>query len=258
MPADLHSHAAPPPLSWTPPPERPRLRDEEVHVWFADLVRAAPRVESLSHLLSPDELRRAEGFYFERHRQAFAVARGLLRKILASYVGADPRDLNFAYSAHGKPSLSGELGDCDIRFNLSHSHGLALYAIARGREVGVDIEYCRPRVAFAEIAERFFSAREVETFRRLPEHLRREAFFNCWTRKEAFIKAVGEGLSFPLDAFDVSLVPGEPAALLGVRDSLRQVTRWALRELPEPAPEYVGAVAAEGQDWKPNCWLVHP
>jgi len=228
-----------------------------VHVWLADLGQPASRVDTLSRLLSPDESRRAKGFYFKHHRQAFAVARGLLRTILASCTGAHPRDLNFAYSPHGKPYLPVAHGDCDIRFNLSHSHGLALYAVARGREVGVDIEYCRPRVAFMEIAEHFFSPLEIKTFRRLPEHLRREAFFNCWTRKEAFIKAVGKGLSFPLDGFDVSLTPGEPAVLHGVRDGGRQAPRWALREL-QPAPGYVGAVAAEGQNWQPTCWLVNP
>jgi 4'-phosphopantetheinyl transferase len=256
MPADLHPHTALRPSRWTPPPERLRLVDDDVHVWLADLRQPPSRIESLSHLLSPDELKRAEGFYFERQREAFIIARGLLKTTLASYTGAHPRDLNFAYSPYGKPSLSGACGDDDIRFNLSHSHGLALYAVARGREVGVDLEYCRRRVAFREIAERFFSPREVETFRRLPEHLRREAFFNCWTRKEAFIKAVGEGLSFPLDALDVSLTPGEPAALLGVRDTGRQAAHWALREL-QPAPGYVGAVAAEGPSWQLRCWLAH-
>lgn len=257
MSADLHPHTAARPPRWTTAPERPRLGGEEVHVWLADLGESAPRAESLSSLLSPDELRRAERFHFKRHRDAFAVARGMLRKILASYTGAHPRDLNFAYSPHGKPSLSGVPGGCDIRFNLSHSHGLAFYAVARDREVGVDLEYCRAGVAFTEIAERFFSPREVEAFRRLPEHLRREAFFKCWTRKEAFVKAVGEGLSFPLDAFDVSLTPGEPAALLGVRGDAQQAARWTLVELL-PADGYVGAIAAEGRDWRLRCWTVRP
>jgi 4'-phosphopantetheinyl transferase len=257
MLADLHSRAAPLPPDWAQPPERPRLTGEEVHVWLADIRQPAARVESLSRLLSPDESRRAGSFHFERHREAFAVARGTLRTILASYTGAHPRDLEFAYSPYGKPYLSGAHGGRDLRFNLSHSHGFALYAVAHGREVGVDIEYCRPRVAFAKIAERFFSPLEVENCRRLPERLRREAFFNCWTRKEAFIKAVGEGLSFPLDAFDVSMIPGESAALLGVRVNGLEATRWTLREL-QPGSGYVGAVAAEGRDWRPKCWLAHP
>ncbi|MFL6335049.1 MAG: 4'-phosphopantetheinyl transferase family protein [Pyrinomonadaceae bacterium] len=257
MLANLHPRSSPRPPDWAQPPERSRLMSEEVHVWLADIRQPAARVESLSRLLSPDESRRAKSFHFTRHREAFAVARGMLRTILASYTGAHPRDLEFAYSPYGKPSLSGTHDGCDLRFNLSHSHGLALYAVAHSREVGVDIEYCRPRVAFAEIAERFFSPLEVENFRRLPEQLRREAFFNCWTRKEAFIKAVGEGLSFPLDAFDVSLTPGEPATLLGVRVNGREASRWRLREL-QPGPGYVGAVTAEGQDWRLKCWLAYP
>jgi 4'-phosphopantetheinyl transferase len=250
---EAHADTPQRPDAWTPPPESPRLVAGEVHIWLANLVQPASRVESLSRLLSADELSRAERFHFQRDREAFTVARGMLRTILAAYTGSHPRDFSFAYSAYGKPSLSGPHGFGDIRFNLSHSHGLALYAFAHGREVGVDIEYCSRGVESTEIVERFFSAREVEAFRRLPADLHLEAFFNCWTRKEAFIKAVGEGLSFPLDGFDVSLTPGEPAKLLSVRGDEAQTARWMLREL-EPAPGYVGALAAEGQDWQLKCW----
>lgn len=244
-----------PPSWWAIPPERPRLRDDEVHVWLADLGRAESRIEGLRSLLSPDELKRAEGFYFYRDWKMYTVARGLLRTILASYTGVHPSDLKFAYSPHGKPFLSGVPSDCAVRFNVSHTYRLALYAVTYGRKVGVDVEYRRPHVAIADIAERYFSPREVETFRSLPEHQRGEAFYNCWTRKEAFIKAVGEGLSFPLDAFDVSLTPGEPAALLGIRHQGRQAAHWTLKGV-RPAPGYVGAVAAEGQGWQLRRWLV--
>jgi 4'-phosphopantetheinyl transferase len=140
-----------------------------------------------------------------------------------------------------------------LRFNLAHCQGLALYAIAWGREVGVDLEYIRENLADQRIAERFFSPAEVETLRSLPEGVQREAFFHCWTRKEAFVKARGEGLSFPLDQFDVSLAPGEPAALLRTLGDPEEAARWSLREL-FPGPGFVAAVAAAGHSWRLSAW----
>nr|ASV46661.1 hypothetical protein [uncultured bacterium] len=140
-----------------------------------------------------------------------------------------------------------------IRFNVSHSGEMALYAFARGRELGVDVEEVRRMEDGLHIAERFFSQAEVAVFRSLPEEIRDDAFFNCWTRKEAYIKAVGEGLSFPLHVFDVSLAPGEPARLLASRDP-QQAERWSLRGLPDPAPGYRAAIVVEGEGWDLACW----
>ena len=140
-----------------------------------------------------------------------------------------------------------------IRFNLSHSHGKALYAVSRGREIGVDLEFIRGDLEAEQIAERFFSHSEIETLRALPLSLRKHAFFLCWTRKEAYIKARGEGLSLPLDQFDVSLIPGEPAALLSTQSDSDEALRWSLRNLT-PASGYAAALATEGRDWTLSCW----
>jgi 4'-phosphopantetheinyl transferase len=136
---------------------------------------------------------------------------------------------------------------------LSHSDGLVLYAITRGREVGVDVERLRPDFAVLEVAKKFFSRREVTALVALPENQWPKAFFNCWTRKEAYIKARGEGLTLPLDRFDVSLVPGEPAALLYTNDDPQEASRWSLQELV-PESGYVAALAVEGHDWRLKCW----
>ena len=244
-----------PSTSWTLPPPSPRpfpLGREEVHVWQAALDLPEAGVWELRRLLSEDEQRRAEGFYFPRDRARYVVGRGLLRTLLGGYLDRDPVGLRFSYSAYGKPRLAGPAGEPALHFNLAHSGGLALYALARGRELGIDVEQVRPDFAGEEIAARFFSPREVAALRAVPAGLRREAFFHCWARKEAYLKATGKGLSLALDGFDVALAPGEPAALLAVRDNPAEAGRWSLRAL-EPAPGYVAALAVEGHSWRLHC-----
>ena len=174
-----------------------------------------------------DERARADRFYFARDREHFIVARGVLREILGCYLKRVPKSLCFCYGSHGKPALAGEFDGEAIRFNVSHSHGVALYAISRGRAVGIDLERIRFDLPVAEIAERFFSKREDAMLRSLPTDVQHQAFFRCWTRKEAYIKARGEGLSLPLDQFDVSLAPGEPAAVLGTQRDPSEASRWS-------------------------------
>jgi len=210
-------------------------------------------VRGLLRTLTLDERARARRFRFPRDRDRFIVARGVLRAILGRYLGVDPGRLRFRYSPYGKPALAGPFEDEGIRFNLAHSQGIALYAVSRGREVGIDVEYVRADLADERIAERFFSPREVATLRAVPAEQRREAFFHCWTRKEAYVKARGEGLSLPLDQFDVSLAPGEPAALLSTPGDPPEVTRWSLQAL-NPGPGYVAALAVEGNGWRLRCW----
>jgi 4'-phosphopantetheinyl transferase len=240
-------------LLWHPSPMELTLSSAEVHVWRADLDPAESCVEQLQRLLSADELLRASRFHFPRDRRRFSVARGVLRDILSRYLGVPAAALEFRYSAYGKPALAAGAAQDGLRFNISHAHELALFAITRGREVGVDIEYLHRTIACEEIAERFFSARECASLRAVPEEWKRHAFFNCWTRKEAYIKAHGEGLSLPLDQFDVSLAPGEPAALLATRGDPRDARCWSLQALA-PGPGYVGALAVEAQDWHLTCW----
>ncbi len=238
---------------WNPPPPALTLSSHDVHVWRTSLELSAEHVQRLRQTLAANEIARADRFYFERDRKRFTVARGVLRAILSCYLDVEPSQLGFSYSGYGKPALATAPGKDSLRFNVSHSHELALYAITRGREVGIDIEHIRANVASDAIAERHFSSREVATLRALPAHLRREAFFTCWTRKEAYIKARGEGLSLPLDRFDVSLAPGEPAALLRTLGDPGEASRWALQALT-PGGGYVAAVVVEGHDWQLTCW----
>ncbi len=173
--------------------------------------------------------------------------------ILSRYTDIAPEQLQFTYSAYGKPALAEATGGTTLRFNLSHSAGLALCAVTHNREIGVDIEGMRTISELRQISKQFFSANESAVLLALPEHIQPEAFLTCWTRKEAYIKAKGEGLSMPLNCFDVSLVPGEPAALLATRGDPNEASRWLLREL-FPGPGYLAAIVVEGQDWHMRCW----
>lgn len=230
------------------------LEKDEVHVWSANLNRSEKSVKKLQLFLSADERQRAERFYFARDQQHFIVARGVLRKILSHYLQRQPYEINFEYNKYGKPFLPREFGGNDFRFNLSHSHGLALYAMTSRREIGVDVEFIREDFSDLKIADRFFSPNEVSVLRSLPSEIQREAFFLCWTRKEAFIKAKGKGLSIPLDQFDVSLVPGQPAALLKTRFDSNEAYHWSLINLTLDIPNYAAAVAVEGQKCRLKYW----
>ena len=217
------------------------LEESEIHVWRAELDAPAWVQERLRRYLSSDELARAAKFLFEPHRRRFVAARGILRDVLARYLGCIPAALQFRYGPHGKPEV--DSAGLDLRFNLSHAGDVALVAVARGREVGIDVERIRPEAATDAIARRFFSPREVEALAALTPAERLEAFFRCWTRKEAYIKARGEGLRIPLSSFDVSI--GREPALLAMRGAPEEGARWTLAGL-QPGPGYVGALAYEG------------
>ncbi len=244
---------APPVPQWHSLSECLVLNPDEVHVWKAGLDRTSFQIQSLRNTLAADEQARADRFYFEKDRAHFIVARGVLRTILGRYLNRAPERLSFLYSSYGKPALAGDSDGAAIRFNLSHSDGIALYAITRNREVGIDIERIRFDLAFAEIAQRIFSAREAATLRTLPTEMQPQAFFRYWTRKEAYIKARGEGLSLPLNQFDVSLVPGESNVTLSTPRNPAEVARWSVQEL-EAVPGYVAAFAVEGHGLRLSCW----
>jgi 4'-phosphopantetheinyl transferase len=213
---------------------------DESHVWHAALEREENIISQLESTLSLEEKARADRFHFAKDRNRFVVARGLLRELLGAYLQHPPEDLEFSYGQHGKPALSGAHRSSGLCFNLSHSAGLAVYAIARERNLGIDVEHIRPDSAGDDIAERYFSAREVSELRSLPPHERVDGFFRCWTRKEAYLKATGMGLQIPLDSFAVSLALGQPAEFLSGVDS-----RWHLAAF-NPAESYVAAVAYDG------------
>jgi 4'-phosphopantetheinyl transferase len=243
---------------WNVAPDRPALADDEVHVWRVTLDQSPPCVQLLRGTLSPDEIERADRFHFQRDREHFIVARGALRAILSRYLEIDSPDLRFRYTDYGKPYLANDTLDLDFRFNVSHSNSVGLVCITTGREIGADIEWIRDGISRERIAERFFSVSEVKALRELPQHLQDQAFFNCWTRKEAFVKAKGEGLSIPLDEFVVSLVPDEPAVLLSVSGLAEETLRWTFHQL-SAGDGYVAVVAVEGgNSVQPQCWEWQP
>jgi 4'-phosphopantetheinyl transferase len=231
---------------WTEPPESLRLSESDLHVWRTHLDQPAATIQRLFATLSDEERERAARFHFPGGTENYIVGRGVLRSILGRYLEIEPAKLAFAYTSHGKPFLADGCTSVPIRFNLAHSGRLAVYAFVLNCDVGIDIEKNRPDFAGQRIADRFFSPREAYALRALPKVQREEGFLNCWTRKEAYIKARGEGLSFPLDAFDVTLKPGEPAALIATQGDAEEAARWSMHAL-ETEPDYAAAVAVRGQ-----------
>ncbi len=219
--------------------EWPKL-GTEIHVWHAALDRDERDLARLQATLSADEKARADRFRFAKDKNHYTVARGLLRELLGNYLQEAPAGLEFSYGPHGKPSLAGKNASSGISFNLSHSFGLAVYAFARERDLGIDVERVQAESAGDDIARRFFSPREVSDLHALPAEARTEAFFLCWTRKEAYIKALGTGLYTPLDGFSVSLGPGQCAEFLAGVDS-----RWHIATF-QPAQGYAAAVVYDG------------
>lgn len=238
---------------WALAPENLIIQPDEVHIWRASLDIGEVKVSQLMATLSADEIERAGRFHFRKDRDHFIVARGGLRDILSRYLPVSANELQFEYSAYGKPELDRNRIDSDLCFNVSHSHTMALIAVTVGTSVGVDIEFPRDDLADEQIARRFFSNSEVETFLALPKDIQNNAFFACWTRKEAYIKGIGEGLSMPLDQFDVTLVPGEPAQLLHTRPDSGEAARWSLFEI-YPGHGYIAAIAVQARKLQLKHW----
>lgn len=211
----------------------------EVHIWHWAPVCPPSEVDELWNILAENERERAQRYRFPKHRNEFVINRARVRGILARYVAKAPQDLVFEYSPHGKPSLEGVQG---WRFNLSHTEGLAALAVVQGREIGIDVERIRPQSDARRIAERFFSVPERQSLQAFSGDALDHAFFRCWTRKECYIKAKGEGLSLPLHQFDVSLGEGEPAMLLSTRPDPKEAEEWVMYDLALK-PGYAAALA---------------
>jgi 4'-phosphopantetheinyl transferase len=213
---------------------------DAVHVWTVDLDVPCVEYGELRSLLDAAEVARADRFVFERDGRRYVVGRGMLRLLLAAYLRVPPRAIDFSYGDRGKPAL--RRGHGALEFNLSHAAGVAVYAMTGGAAIGVDVECSRRTVEFAALASRFFSAEEASELLALDPDAQRQAFFNCWTRKEAYIKAIGDGLACPLDAFSVTLQPGEPARMRSIGGDRAEARGWTLHAF-EASPDYFGAFA---------------
>lgn len=215
-----------------------------VDIYQSALAVTAARRAALFALLNDAEHARAERIRIPRAADQFVVARGLLRTMLGERLNMDPREVELIVGHHGKPHLRDT--DHPLRFNLSHSHGQVIFAFAESVEVGIDIEQQRPQVQYENLAKRYFSPREAAKLMALPEGERRAAFFRCWTRKEAFIKAKGDGLHLPLDQFDVAFGPDESPALLHTQWDEAEASRWQLHNL-DTVDGYAAALVTEGE-----------
>jgi 4'-phosphopantetheinyl transferase len=238
---------------WDMPPSNLQLLAHEVHVWRAPLEPSESVIQYLKRFLSKDEVTKASSFRFENDRKRWIAAHGILRLLLSRYVHMDPSQLRFDSNAYGKPFLEFPSLSPTLQFNLSHSSSLALYAFSYSRYIGIDVEYKRTDIDYDPLAIVSFSPEEQALLHSLSDTLKRDAFFNCWTRKEAYIKARGRGFSIPTHQFDVTFIPGEPAALLHCREDPQEITRWSLQDLA-PGTDYAGALAVEGTGWSLSCW----
>ena len=238
---------------WQPCPLPTFLQSDEIHVWRVPLNPPSSLFPILWDKLNQEEQQRAKRFRLTIHQEAFVAARSALRFILSRYANCDPEALEFEVGSHGKPYLRSPSTSPPLTFNVAHSAGLALLAISLTRQVGIDVEHHRSEINYQSIAERICSPREKSSLFTLPLDQQRTAFFSCWTRKEAYVKAIGKGLIFPLHAITVSLLPGEPAALIDVAAQEEEPSRWSMCTL-SPGPEYTGALVGDGHGWKPYCW----
>lgn len=224
---------------------------DEVHVWRASLEQSQRCMAAFAEVLNSSERTRAERYHFEVDYKRSVIGRGLSRVLLAHCLGETPDSLRFETNAFGKPALTRQSSP-SLQFNVSHSGEWVLVALSFGRALGVDVECIRESTATDKIAERFFSPAECRSLAALPEVTRVSAFFACWTRKEAYLKARGDGLSLALDRFDVAFEPDAEPRLLETRHDPGDAGRWMLRDL-SPWPGHRAAVAVEGTGWKLRC-----
>lgn len=240
-------------LQWRPAIQGELKASNEVHIWRALLDVTAVQYENLLGFLSADELERAGRFRFERDQKRFIAARGMLRQILGTYLGKDPHELCFEYNFYGKPALATNAGYDTLSFNLSHADAYALYAVTRSAPIGIDIECIRHDVAIREIAQRFFSRRENYALERMEKARRNELFFQYWTRKEALLKAMGAGISFPMEQCDVSQISGSALAPIILTGDKSGGPCWYGQDL-FPGCGYAAAITVEGHEWDISCW----
>jgi len=232
-----------PEIAFNPPPRTLELANGEVHVFCTSLDQPRERMERLVDTLSEEERHRAGRFRFKKDLDRFVAGRGILREILGWLLNVKPGELRFSYGSNGKPQLAMPPGNSFPHFNVAHSGSLAVYAVSREHEVGIDIECIRPLREAEDIAANFFSKSEQTQWLSLPAAVKTEAFFNCWVRKEALLKANGKGIGEPLSQVEVFFT-----------GDLFSDTQFTLRSFLLPVRDHVAAVAVKCRDPLISCW----
>lgn len=243
-----------PALDWPSVATSPALTTTAVHIWALPLDSPPERIAALAATLSTDERERADRFSLEHLRHRFIAGRGGMRAVLANYLQAAPAQLEFTYTSRGKPSLGGDAAG-RLHFNLAHSHNLALLAVTRVAPLGVDVEKVRPFPNAGDIAERFFAAGEIAAFKTLPPDARDAAFFHLWTRKEAWLKATGDGIAESLSKIEVAFLPDQPPRVLAIAGDVAAGEAWSIFPL-SPAAGFVGALAIHARDVQLSCLIA--
>ena len=238
---------------WHQPPPHMTLASQEIHVWKVPLRPPEIWLKKLKNLLNGEERERAERYKAPARQEAFVTTRGMLRYILGWYLDTKPEHLKFDMGSHGKPYLVEPPTSPGISFNLAHSADLALLAITHDRQVGIDIEHHRQILDYAGMVKRICSPAEQSFLMKIPHESQLTAFLSCWTRKEAYTKAIGKGITFPLNTITVSLTRELPVKLLHVEGHADEPSRWTMCEL-FPGAGYSAALVGEGQSWTPICW----
>jgi len=238
---------------WQFPPEKINLTDRDVHIWQIFLEEPIEKAKDMGWILSDEEKYRAGRFQFEHHQRRFLISHAALRHILSQYTGIEPQHIQYQITSYGKPHLRNKT-EFDIQFNLSHSHERAVVAICQNQPIGIDIEYIRSTADIASLAKQNFSTNEYQQFAKLPVTDSLLGFFNTWTRKEAYIKAIGEGLSHPLHTFEVTVNPGEPAQMLSIANDLKAARHWTL-EAVQVQDGYAAAFAVQLTKVYLNQWI---
>ena len=219
------------------------IKENEIHIYQSSLDTPLISSDSLKKLLSQDEIDRAQRFKFEKLRTHFITGRGILRIILGNYLNQTPESIKFSYADKGKPFIK----DSSLKFNLAHSGGRVVYAFTEENEVGIDLEIIKEMKDASEIAKHYFSRSEIEDLEKVGEDNINKAFFNCWTSKEAFIKTIGDGLSYPLANFSVTLKPGEKPKILWIKDKTDEVNHWSLFRI-NTEENYISTLAIKAKE----------
>jgi 4'-phosphopantetheinyl transferase len=229
------------------------ISSDEVHLWCLFLNEVNTHIELFQKILSVDEMERATKFHFEKDRRKFIMARGALRKILGYYLTMKPQEINFEYTSFGKPIIADKQNNDNINFNLSHSDELVLYAVTRNRKIGIDVECIRNNIDVLQVANKFFSSNEIAVLQNTDKENRHKEFFQLWTRKEALIKGLGEGISFPLEQIDVSLINENSSSPVILPGKYKECLEWYVQDLFQEN-DYVAAIAVADNNCKICCW----